>query len=299
MISIRLIACTTALLTATAVAQGPMERPNIVEVAAKAGKFNTLIAAAKAAGLAGTLSGKGPFTVFAPTDAAFAKLGKDTIAELLKPENKQKLAGILTYHVVAGKVPASKVVGMKSAKTVQGSELPIVVKDGKVTVAGANVVATDVMASNGIIHIIDAVVLPPEPNLVEVAANAGSFSTLLAAAKAAGLADTLANGGPFTIFAPTDEAFAKVGKDTISMLLKPENKKKLQAILKHHVVAGKVMSGTAVKLSEAATLNGTKLPLKYDAKAKKLHVGAGTVVAADVEAKNGVIHVVDTVLLPK
>ena len=95
------------------------------------------------------------------------------------------------------------------------------------------------------------------------------------------------------------EDLGKVGKDTISMLLKPENKKKLQAILKHHVVAGKVMSGTAVKLSEAATLNGTKLGLKFDAKAKKLHVGEGTVVAADVEAKNGVIHVVDSVLLPK
>ncbi len=297
--SIYLAACATALFATSMTAQGPMERPTIVEVAAKAGKFNTLLAAAKAAGLAETLSGKGPFTVFAPTDDAFAKLGKATIADLLKPENKDQLAGILTYHVVAGKVPAAKVVGMKSAKTVQGSDLPIVVKDGKVTVAGASVVATDVMASNGVIHVIDSVMLPPQPNLVEVAAKAGSFNTLLAAAKAAGLADTLANGGPFTIFAPTDEAFAKVGKDTIAMLLKPENKAKLQAILKHHVVAGKVMSGTAVKLSEAATLNGTKLGLKYDAKAKKLHVGAGTVVAADVEAKNGVIHVVDTVLLPQ
>jgi transforming growth factor-beta-induced protein len=294
-----LIACATALLAANAAAQGPMDRPNIVEVAAKAGKFQTLLAAAKAAGLVETLTSKGPFTVFAPTDDAFSKLGSDAIANLLKPENKQQLAGILTYHVVSGKVLAAKVVGMKSAKTVQGSALPIVVKDGKVMVAGANVVATDVMASNGVIHVIDAVMLPPQPNLVEVAAKAGSFNTLLAAAKAAGLADTLANGGPFTIFAPTDEAFAKVGKDTITMLLKPENKAKLQAILKHHVVSGKVMSGTAVKLKEAATLNGTKLGLKYDAKAKKLRVGAGTVVAADVEAKNGVIHVVDTVLLPK
>jgi len=295
----QMLVCASALLATNAIAQGPMERGTIVEVAAKAGKFNTLLAAAKAGGLAGTLSGKGPFTVFAPTDAAFAKLGKDAIANLLKPENKDQLVGILTYHVVAGKVPAAKVVGMKSAKTVQGSELPIVVKDGKVKVGGANVVATDVMASNGVIHIIDAVMLPPQPTLVDVAAKAGKFNTLLAAAKAAGLADTLANGGPFTIFAPTDEAFAKVGKDTIAMLLKPENKKKLQAILKHHVVAGKVMSGTAVKLSEAPTLNGTKLPLQYDAKTKTLRVGAGKVIAADVEAKNGVIHVVDTVLLPQ
>jgi uncharacterized surface protein with fasciclin (FAS1) repeats len=287
-------ACAAALLTANLTAQGS----TIVEVAASAGKFKTLLAAAKAAGLAETLASKGPFTVFAPTDEAFAKLGKATIANLLKPENKDQLVGILTYHVVAGKVPAAKVVGLKSAKTVQGSALPIVVKGGKVKVANANVVATDVMASNGVIHIIDAVMLPPQPNLVEVAAKAGSFNTLLAAAKAAGLADTLANGGPFTIFAPTDEAFAKVGADTIAMLLKPENKKKLQAILKNHVVSGKVMSGTAVKLTEATTLNGTKLGLKYDAKAKKLHVGAGTVVTADVEARNGVIHVVDTVLLP-
>lgn len=295
----QILACAAALFTANATAQDTKQGPTIVEVAAKAGKFNTLLAAAKAAGLAGTLSSKGPFTVFAPTDAAFAKLPKGTVENLLKPENKAQLAGILTYHVVSGKVPAAKVVGIKSAKTVHGSDLPIVVKDGKVTVAGANVVATDVMASNGVIHIIDAVMLPPEPNLVEVAAKAGSFKTLLAAAKAAGLAGTLATGGPFTIFAPTDEAFAKLPEGTVASLLKPENKGKLQAILKHHVVSGKVMSGTAVKLSEAATLNGTKLGLKFDAKAKKLYVGGGTVVKADVEAKNGVIHVVDTVLLPK
>jgi uncharacterized surface protein with fasciclin (FAS1) repeats len=296
--TIQMFACATALLAANAVAQGPTDSPTIVDVAAKAGKFKTLLAAAKAAGLADTLAGKGPFTVFAPTDAAFAKLGKDTIADLLKPENKDKLAGILTYHVVAGKVPAAKVVGMKSAQSVQGAPLSIVVKNGKVKVADANVVKTDVMASNGVIHVIDSVMLPPEPNLVEVAAKAGTFKTLLTAAKAAGLADTLAKGGPFTIFAPTDEAFAKVGQATIADLLRPENKKKLQAILKHHVVAGSVMSATAVKLSEAKTLNGTKLPLKYDAKTKTLRVGAGKVVAADVKARNGVIHVVDTVLLP-
>ena len=298
MITLKTFACATALLAANLTAQGPMERPTIVEVAASAGKFNTLLAAAKAAGLAETLSGKGPFTVFAPTDDAFAKLGKDTIATLLKPENKDQLVGILTYHVVAGKVPAAKVVGMKSAKTVQGSDLSIVVKDGKVKVANANVVATDVMASNGVIHVIDAVMIPPTPSIVDVAAKAGSFNTLLAAAKAAGLADTLANGGPFTVFAPTDEAFAKVGKDTIAMLLKPENKKKLQAILKHHVVSGKVMSSTAVKLKKADTINGTSLPLQFDAKTKTLRVGAGKVVTADIEAGNGVIHVVDTVLLP-
>ncbi|MCK5942618.1 MAG: fasciclin domain-containing protein [Planctomycetes bacterium] len=292
------LTCATALFATTLTAQGPMERPNLVEVAAKAGQFDTLLAAAKAAGLVETLSGKGPFTVFAPTDAAFAKLGKATIANLLKPENKDQLVGILTYHVVAGRVPAAKVVGMKKATTLQGSDVSIAVTGSRVRVGSANVVATDVMASNGVIHVIDTVLMPPAPSLVDVAAKAGNFQTLLAAAKAAGLADTLANGGPFTIFAPTDEAFAKLGKDTIATLLKPENKKKLQAILKHHVVAGKVMSTQAVKLDEAKTLNGTTLQLQFDANSKTLRVGAGKVIAADVEARNGVIHVVDSVLLP-
>ena len=283
-------ACVSALLVANTTAQ-----TTIVDVAQKAGKFHTLIAAAKAAGLAETLMGKGPFTVFAPTDEAFAKLGKATIADLLKPANKKKLASILTYHVVSGKVPAAKVVTMKSATTVQGCSVAITVKDGLVMVGTANVVATDVMASNGIIHVIDSVMLPPA-NIVETAAKAGCFKTLLAAAKAAGLATTLAEGGPFTVFAPTDEAFAKLPEGTIAMLLKPENKAKLAAILKHHVVSGKVMSGAAVKLKEATSIGGTKLALKFDG--KTLSVGGGKVMQADIEAGNGVIHVVDAVLMP-
>jgi len=266
----------------------------IVQIASEAGSFNTLVAAVKAAGLAETLSGKGPFTVFAPTDEAFAKLGKDAIADLLKPENKAKLTSILTYHVVGGSVPAAAVTGLKSAKTVQGCDVAIVVADGKVKVGGANVTKTDIMASNGVIHVLDSVILPP--SLVDVAVGAGSFKTLVQAAVAAGLADTLAKGGPFTVFAPTDEAFAKLGKDTIADLLKPENKAKLASILKHHVVAGTVLSGAAVKLTEATTINGTKLALKVEGKA--LMVGGAKVTAADVMAGNGVIHVIDAVLIP-
>lgn len=291
----RMILPTAVLFACTAVAQDDAPKPNIVQTAVQAGSFQTLVAAVKAAGLVDTLSGKGPFTVFAPTDEAFAKLGKDAITDLLKPENKAKLTAILTYHVVGGSVPAANVVKLKGAKTVQGGEVAITVKDGKVMVDGANVVKTDIMAENGVIHVIDAVLMP-KPNLVEVAKEAGSFGTLLKAAVAAGLADTLAKDGPFTIFAPTDEAFAKLGNDTIAELLKPESKQKLASILKHHVVAGKVMSTQAVKLTEAKTLNGTTLNLKFDGKA--LMVGAGKVVKADVEASNGVIHVVDSVLLP-
>ncbi len=269
-------------------------KPTIVQIAADAGTFHTLVAAVKAAGLAETLSGPGPFTVFAPTDEAFAKLGKDTIATLLKPENKAKLQSILTYHVVAGEVPAAKVVGLKSAKTVQGCDVAIVVADGKVKVGGANVVKTDIMGKNGVIHVIDSVILPP--SIVDVAKQAGAFGTLLQAAMAAGLADTLAKEGPFTVFAPTDAAFTKLGKDTITTLLKPENKDKLAAILKHHVVAGTVLAADAMKLKEATTIAGTKLALKVDG--KTLTVGGANVVTADVLAGNGVIHVVDTVIVP-
>jgi len=134
----------------------------IVEVAVGSDDFQTLVAAVKAADLVDTLSGKGPFTVFAPTDEAFGKLPKGTLEDLLKPENKAKLTAILTYHVVAGKVMAADVVKLKNAKTVQGQNVRIRVKDGNVMVNKANVVKTDIACKNGVIHVIDAVILPPE-----------------------------------------------------------------------------------------------------------------------------------------
>lgn len=135
------------------------EGKTIVGVAAGAGQFNTLVAAVKAAGLVDTLNGAGPFTVFAPTDEAFAKLPAGTVETLLKPENKEKLIAILTYHVLAGKVMAADVKTM-AAKTVNGKEASIKVDGGKVTIGTANVVKTDIAASNGVIHVIDAVLIP-------------------------------------------------------------------------------------------------------------------------------------------
>ncbi|MFO0826117.1 MAG: fasciclin domain-containing protein [Gemmataceae bacterium] len=135
-------------------------KKDIVDTAVDAGKFKTLAAALKAAGLIETLKGDGPFTVFAPTDEAFAKLPAGTVESLLKPENKEKLVAVLTYHVVPGKVLASDVVKLTEAKTVQGGKVSIGVKDGKVKVDGANVVATDIVTKNGVIHVIDAVILP-------------------------------------------------------------------------------------------------------------------------------------------
>jgi uncharacterized surface protein with fasciclin (FAS1) repeats len=135
-----------------------MAEKNIVETAVAAGSFNTLVTAVKAADLVETLSGPGPFTVFAPTDDAFAKLPEGTIPALLK--DKEKLTSILTYHVVAGKVMASDVVNLSSAETVNGKSLTITVEDGKVMVDNATVIKTDIVCSNGVIHVIDAVVLP-------------------------------------------------------------------------------------------------------------------------------------------
>ncbi len=135
---------------------------DIVETAVAAGSFNTLAAALQAVGLAETLKGKGPFTVFAPTDEAFAKLPAGTVDSLLKPENKEKLKAILLYHVVSGEVTAAQVVKLTAAKTINGQNVQIMVRDGNVMVNDASVVKADVMASNGVIHVIDTVLLPKE-----------------------------------------------------------------------------------------------------------------------------------------
>ena len=139
---------------------GASPAKDIVDTAVGAGSFNTLVAAVKPAGLVDTLKGKGPFTVFAPTDDAFKKLPPGTLDDLLKPENKEKLKGILTYHVVPGKVMAKDVVKMKSAKTVNGQTLTISMKDKAVMIDNATVTKTDIGCSNGVIHVIDTVVLP-------------------------------------------------------------------------------------------------------------------------------------------
>ena len=272
-------------------------KSTIVETAVAAGSFKTLVAAVQAAGLVETLNGTGPFTVFAPTDEAFAKLPAGTLEMLLKPEHKAKLAAILTYHVVPGAVKAADVVKLKNAGTVNGQRVDIKVDGAKVTVDGAAVTATDIACSNGVIHVIDTVILPVDGTIVDVAAKNGSFNTLVAAVKAAGLVETLSGKGPFTVLAPTDAAFAKLPAGTLEMLLKPENKKQLVDILSYHVVPGvAAYSDAVVKMTEVPTVLGSPIAVKVVG--GKVMLNGATVVAADVEATNGVIHVVDTVILP-
>ena len=153
------------IVSVPALAQHMSSRDNdedIVEIASSAGMFNTLLAAAQAAGLVDVLKSDGPFTVFAPTDEAFAKLPEGTVQELLKPENREKLAAILTYHVVPGELMASDVLERETLETVQGQELKVWMKDGKAYVDNAQIIKTDIAASNGVIHVIDTVMLPSD-----------------------------------------------------------------------------------------------------------------------------------------
>ena len=325
--------------------------PTIVGRAVAAGSFKTLVAAVQAAGLVDALSGAGPLTVFAPTDAAFAKLPAATLNAILA--DKALLTKILTYHVVPGQVLAADVVGLSSAASLQGEAIAIQVAGGQVKVNTATVTATDITASNGVIHVIDTVILPPSlaaapaasapaaaggyvvkagdslgriaranavtvddlkaanglradtifpgqrlviptPDLVGRAQGAGSFKTLVTAVQAAGLVGALKGAGPYTVFAPTDAAFAKLPAATLRTLL--ANPDLLAKILLYHVVPGNVKAADVVNLSSASTLNGASVSIQVAG--GKVMVNNATVTATDIPAANGTIHVIDTVILP-
>ncbi len=278
----------------------PAKLVDIVDTAVADGRFTTLAAALSAADLVDTLKGEGPFTVFAPTDDAFAKLPEGTVATLLLPENLEQLKSILLYHVVSGKVMASDVVTLTSADTVLGEPVTIKVEDGKVYLNDTvEVIITDVEASNGVIHVIDSVLLPPTKlvDIVDTAVADGRFTTLAAALGAADLIDTLKGEGPFTVFAPTDDAFAKLPEGTVETLLLPENLEQLKSILLYHVVSGKVMAADVVTLTSADTVLGQAVTIKVEDGKVYLN-DTVEVIITDVEASNGVIHVIDAVLLP-
>ena len=183
------------------------------------------------------------------------------------------------------------------ADTLSGQRVDIRVDEGAVMIDGSKVVTTDIRCTNGIIHVIDTVLLPNTNDIVETAVEAGSFKTLAAALKAADLVGALQGEGPFTVFAPTDAAFAKLPAGTVESLLKPENLDQLKSILTFHVVPGRIYADQAVEAGKATTLQGQKLPIQVvDGKVK---IGDSFVVSADIETTNGVIHVIDSVLLPQ
>ncbi len=273
------------------------EEQTIADIAVADGRFNTLVAALGAAELVETLSGEGPFTVFAPTDDAFAKLPEGTVEALL--EDIPALTDILLYHVVSSEVVAEDVITLEEAETLLGDNVSIRVEDGNVYINDAMVVITDIMASNGVIHVIDSVLLPPAEeeslgSIVDIAVADGRFTTLVAALQAAGLAETLAGDGPFTVFAPTDDAFAKLPEGTVESLL--EDIPALTDILLYHVVSGEVLAEQVVTLNSVKALN--EKFVEIEVMDGMVYLNDAQVVITDIEADNGVIHVIDTVLLP-
>ena len=297
-----------------AAAEDEMDAKSIAEIAAEDGRFTTLVAAVEAAGLAETLSGEGEFTVFAPTDDAFAALPEGTVESLLEdPEGALK--DILLYHVLSQVVPAADVVNYEGVQTIEGENIAIAVVDGDVVLNdSAKVVLTDIAASNGIIHVIDAVLLPPSitetaaeeamaedemmdvKSIAEIASEDGRFTTLVAALDAAGLVDTLAGEGEFTVFAPVDDAFAALPEGTVEALLE-DPQGALTDVLLYHVVEGVVPAETVVTLDSAPTLQGSDIHITVNDDGVFLN-DTVKVLITDVTASNGIIHVIDGVLLP-
>jgi len=274
----------------------------IVEVAESVGDLSTLVSAVVAGDLADTLSSAGPFTVFAPTNDAFSALGSDTINSLMKPENKAALVDILTYHVVSSQAYSGDLKHGQTITTVQGGTVKVSTSSG-VKINNANVVMADVLASNGVAHVIDAVLLQPEPpklNIVELAESVGALSTLVSAVVAGDLADTLSSAGPFTVFAPTNDAFSALGSDTIDSLMKPENKAALVDILTYHVLPATFLSSDLGSFQRVQTVEGKNLHIYKDSYRGVRVTPDGhdfqSVTSADNLATNGVVHIIDGVL---
>ena len=273
----------------------PTDTPNdIPRTAQCTGVHNSLVAGVIQAELLTTLQGDGPFTVFAPTDQAFADAGID-LAALDTPEGKATLSDILLYHVLDSAVPAANVSNCMTATAVNGHPLAFSV-GATVSVNGATITATDVPTSNGLIHVIDKVLMPTDTpsDIPTTAGCTGVHNTLVAAVIQADLLTTLQGDGPFTLFAPTDQAFTDAGID-LAALDTADGKTALTEILLSHVVASSVPSSAVSDCMKANTVSGHTLSFTVG---DNVMVNGATVTTADVMTSNGIIHVIDTVLTP-
>ena len=255
--------------------------------AAATGIHDSLVAALTHADLVTTLQGAGPFTVFAPTDTAFAEAGID-LSTFDTPEENATLTSILLHHVVSGEVPSSALSNGMFATTVNGDRVQFGVDANGVTVSNANVTMPDVQASNGIIHVIDKVLMPPV-DIPSTAQSTGIHDSLVAAVIQAELLATLQGPGPFTVFAPTDQAFADAGID-LADFTTPEGKATLSDILLYHVVSADVPAANVTECMTADAANGQ--PLSFTV-AGGVMVNDATVTLPDVSTSNGIIHVID------
>ena len=260
--------------------------------AAATGIHDSLVAALAHAGLVATLQGTGPFTVFAPTDQAFADAGI-ILDDFDTPEENATLSNILLHHVLAGEVASSDVKDGMMATMVNGDKVKFSVANGQVTVSGALVTMADVQASNGVIHVIDTILTPPV-DIPATAQSTGVHNSLVAAVVQADLLATLQGPGPFTLFAPTDQAFSDAGID-LGALDTPEGKATLSDILLYHVVSGEVPAADVTDCMSANAVNGQPLSFTVGDSVK---VNDATVSSTDVITTNGLIHVIDKVLMP-
>ena len=364
-----------SITAAFAAAPVEQEEQDIVDIAVADGRFTTLVTALQVAGLVDTLKSEGPFTVFAPTDDAFAALPEGTLDSLLA--DPQALGDVLLYHVVPGKVMAADVVNLTSADTALGQPASISVDGDAVKIDDAQVIITDIEGTNGVIHVINAVIVPKADGammddammvdgaalgcsedyvvqsddwlskiaekfygdplaypsifeatnaaasaggaygaiadadvievgqtlcipgvagqtIVDIAINDGRFTTLVTALQAADLVETLNGDGPFTVFAPTDDAFAALPEGTLDALL--ADPAALSEVLLYHVVPGNVMAADVVTLDTADTALGAPVDVTVDN--GTVQINEAQVIITDITGSNGVIHVIDAVLLP-
>ncbi|MDZ7717225.1 MAG: fasciclin domain-containing protein [Balneolaceae bacterium] len=263
---------------------------NIIDVAEEAGGFETLLGAVESTGLKTTLQFLEPFTVFAPNDDAFAALPEGTLESL----TADQLTQILTYHALDSEVFAGDLESQQAPASLNGEELYISADDGSVTINGnSNVVAADIEATNGVIHVVDSVLLPDAfGTVVDNAIKRFDFNTLVNAVVDADLADALQAEGPFTVFAPTDDAIAELPDGLLASLSMED----LQEVLLYHVIGADIKSGD---LEEQQSPNALSEEALYITAGDGVTVnGSSSVIAADVDASNGTIHAIDQVLLP-
>ena len=279
----------------------------IVDLAIATPNLSTLVTALKAGDLVKTLQGAGPFTVFAPTDAAFAALPKGVLDNLLQPSNKASLDDVLTYHVLGDEVHANKFLDGEMLRTLEGKYVTARVAGSTIFINSAKVTTADVQASNGVIHIIDAVLLPssappspgPSPapapgteNIVQLAQATPSLSTLVTALSKASLVKTLEGVGPFTVFAPNNAAFTNLPDGVLANLLK--NKPQLIDLLTFHVVSGEIHATDILDGERIKTVEGKYIMATVNASG--VYLNNAKVITADVNASNGVVHIIDAVL---
>ncbi len=274
----------------------PTMPATVVDIIVNSENHTTLEAAVVAAGLVETLQGDGPFTVFAPTDAAFAALPAGTVESLLE-DPTGALTDILLYHVVSGKAMSTDLSDGQMIETVLGKDLTVKITADGVYINNAMVTVADLEAENGVVHVIDAVLLPPTmpATVVDIIVNSENHTTLEAAVVAAGLVETLQGDGPFTVFAPTDAAFAALPAGTVESLLEDPSGA-LTDILLYHVVSGKAMSADLSDGQMIETVLGKDVTVKITADG--VYINNAMVTVADLEAENGVVHVIDAVLIP-